>query len=350
MMMSTVSNDGVAAQVQVVMATYNGEPYIDEQLESLRRQSFRDWVLWVRDDGSTDKTLEVVRRFSELDPRIRLVDDQLGNQGPAGNFGALLTHAYAEGARYVFLADQDDIWADDKMERQLARMVENDEAGEGPTPRVMYSDLEVVDRDMKRIHRSFMRYEMLRHEKDPLPVLLAQNFVTGCTMLVNRELLEVALPIPSRVMMHDWWLALCAAATGDLHHLPEQTVRYRQHGRNQVGAQGYWRHLIPFSIFVGRRRGMRVGNFVRTVCQAQSLLRRLGERERYLDESRRRLVGEYCELFQKPMHGMERARRVFSIGIRRQGVPRQVLLYAQAAMWARKSRQMKREGKAYRAC
>ncbi|GAB6042979.1 hypothetical protein JCM17961_36570 [Endothiovibrio diazotrophicus] len=342
---------GDASPVQVVMATYNGGRFIGEQLESLRRQSYRDWVLWVRDDGSTDDTLEVVRRHGEEDSRIRLLDDRLGNQGPAGNFNALLAHAHARGARYVFLADQDDIWSHDKMERQLALLRER-EGDEGSTtiPRLMYSDLEVVDRDMKRIHRSFMRFEMLRHETNPLPVLLTQNFVTGCTMLVNRALLEVALPIPPRVMMHDWWLALCAAASGRLHHLPEQTVRYRQHGGNQVGAQGYWRRLIPFYILFGRRRGMRVGNFVRTVCQAQALLRRLDECGTAAGDARRSLVEAYCELFEVPMHGMVRARRVFALGIHRQGVPRQILLYVQAVMWARKSRQMKREGGARRLC
>ena len=333
--------------VQVVMATFNGEPFIGEQLESLRRQTFREWVLWVRDDGSTDGTVAVVRRFGELDSRIRLIEDRSGTQGPAGNFGALLAHAYSMEARYVFLADQDDIWVDDKMARQLDQMRAHDE-GRPATPRVMYSDLEVVDRDMGRIHRSFMRYEMLRHEAEPLPVLLAQNFVTGCTMLVNRALLEVALPIPPRVMMHDWWLALCAAATGRLHHLPEKTVRYRQHGRNQVGAQGYWRRLIPFSVLLGRKRGMRIGNFVRTVCQAQALLRRLGDRSSFGDDEHRGLVKEYCEVFEVPMHGMKRAGRVFSLGIRRQGVPRQILLYVQAAMWARKSRQMRGEEKTHR--
>lgn len=348
--MTEEANDEPLPKVQVVMATYNGEPFLDEQLESLRRQSFREWVLWVRDDGSTDATVEMVRRHGREDPRIRLVEDRLGNQGPAGNFAALLAHALAKEAEYVFLADQDDIWVDDKMERQLALMLEREHEDTSDIPRVMYSDLEVVDRDMRRIHRSFMRYEMLRHEANPLPVLLAQNFVTGCTMLVNRKLLEFALPIPPRVLMHDWWLALCAAATGRLHHLPEQTVRYRQHGRNQVGAQGYWRHLIPFSIVFGRKRGMRVGNFVRTVCQAQALLRRLNERSSAGDEKRHRLVGGYCELFETAMHGMSRARRVFALGIHRQGVPRQVLLYIQAALWARKSRQMKREEKTRRIC
>ncbi len=347
--MSKALNDGNLPIVQVVMATFNGESYIEEQLESLRRQSFRDWVLWVRDDGSTDSTVEIVRRFTEFDSRIRLMRDALGNRGPAGNFGALLEHSYVQGAEYIFLADQDDVWADDKMERQLGLMHECEAVESGDAPRVMYSDLEVVDRNMGRINRSFMRHEVLHHEENPLPVLLTQNFVTGCTMLVNRKLLEFALPIPSRVLMHDWWLALCGAATGRLHFLPQQTVRYRQHGRNQVGSQGYWVHFIPFSIFFGRKRAM-VSNFVRTVCQGQALLRRLVEREGVSDQSRRQLVREYCELFETPMRGTTRARRIFALGIRRQGIPRQILLYIQAALWARKSRQMRQEEKSRRVC
>ncbi len=330
--------------VHIVMAAYNGSEYLDEQLASIRGQSFSDWVMWIRDDGSSDRTCAIIRRHALEDARIHLIEDSNGNLGPSANFSLLLQHAHAAGGRYFFLSDQDDVWVNNKLERSLALMF----AAEGRTngqalPMAVFSDLEVVDGRLGRIHRSFMRYEMLRPAKLPLQVLLVQNFVTGCTLLLNRPLLEFALPIPSRVMMHDWWLALCAAAVGELKYLPIATVRYRQHGNNQVGAQGYWRRAFPIlTIFGRRRKGVRLGDFVRSVCQAQSLLRRLSERSANPSlDKRLLLVRGYCELFEQSMGGVERAKSVFSLGIHRQGIPRNIFLLLQTVLWARKSRQMR---------
>ena len=133
-----------------------------------------------------------------------------------------------------------------------------------------YSDLEVVDQNLRQIHPSFMRYEELEHEAhNPLQVLSTQNFVTGCTVLVNRTLLEFATPIPDEIILHDWWLALCAAACGRIRFIDEPLVRYRQHSRNQIGVVALER-LLHLSAARKRLSNIRE-SMLATIGQAQAL-------------------------------------------------------------------------------
>jgi rhamnosyltransferase len=227
----------------VVLSSYNGTRFIADQLESIRRQTLSDWKLIVRDDGSSDDTAGVVESFAALDPRIELLRDDRGNVGPAASFGLLLEHALNVGARYVALADQDDVWRPDKLARQVELLSSRERSLGAAVPLLVHSDLTVVDEDLALIHRSFLAHQRLRHQPDaPLGALLIQNFVTGCTVVMNRALLKAAVPLPT-VIMHDWWIALCAAALGELLYLPDATVRYRQHGTNVQGALG-WRSAL----------------------------------------------------------------------------------------------------------
>jgi rhamnosyltransferase len=189
----------------VVLSTFNGERFLADQLESLRRSTFKDWTLFVRDDGSTDRTLTVVERFVAADSRIRTLATNDGRLGPAQSYGRLLAEAVETGAKYVFLCDQDDVWLTEKMGRQIEQ-VNAAERRFGPeTPLLLHTDLAVVDEGLRLIHSSFLASQRLRHQaRRPLETLAVQNFATGCTMLVNRALLEVALPIPYAAVMHDW--------------------------------------------------------------------------------------------------------------------------------------------------
>ena len=105
--------------VSIALAAYNGEKYIREQINSIRRQTFKDWRLLIRDDGSTDDTPDIVLEMAKNDNRVQLVEDTFGNQGPIGNFTLLLQHASDAGADYVFLCDQDDVWLPNKIGDQL---------------------------------------------------------------------------------------------------------------------------------------------------------------------------------------------------------------------------------------
>lgn len=310
--------------VWIVLAAFDGADFLPEQLRSVRQQSFAQWRLLIRDDGSTDGSTSLIRQFAREDRRIEILEDGQGRLGPTGNFSTLLAAALERGADYVFSCDQDDVWHADKMQEELALMAAAE--ADDPTGAVLvHSDLAVVDAHLRPLHSSFMRFQRIWHEEhEPLRTLLVQNFVTGCTCLANRKLLEAALPVPKRAVMHDWWLALCAAGLGRIRFLPATTVLYRQHGGNAVGAGGFWASVNPL------RKHWRLASpdahreFRRLLEQARELRDRL----RAVAASRRsmKLVEDFCRLFDERLPRLERARRLRALKVRRQEPIRNALL------------------------
>jgi glycosyltransferase involved in cell wall biosynthesis len=222
----------VPKSVDVLLATYNGARYLPEQLRSLEAQTIASWRLLVRDDGSTDETRAILAEFQARHPgAVKILDDGAGRLGPAGNYGRLLENSTAD---YVLLCDQDDIWLPDKIERLLGLALE---AGQPGMPLLVHSDLEVIDRDGRVIAPSFWRYQYINPANCGWPRLAVQNVVTGCACLFNAALRDAALPIPAEAIMHDWWLALVAAASGEIRWTETPTIRYRQHGTNDTGAK-----------------------------------------------------------------------------------------------------------------
>ena len=227
-----------ATRFAIVLSVYNGAAYLDAQLESIRGQSAGNWRLYARDDGSSDESGRRLREFALRDPRIEVIASEGRNLGPAASFAALLQHALDRGERYVFLSDQDDVWLPDKCAHMLALMLEREANLGRDVPLLVHSDLCVVDQDLSRIHPSFLSLQGIdAGDKRRAVRLLLGNSVTGCASLVNAPLLRCALPMPE-VAMHDWWLAQCAGAFGDVAFLDSSTVLYRQHGKNVVGARG----------------------------------------------------------------------------------------------------------------
>lgn len=265
----------MGANVAIVMATYDGAVHVAEQLRSLLAQDVREWQLFVRDDGSRDDTRARVEAFAREDSRISLLP--AGERlGPAANFGTLCEHALRAGAEYVFPCDQDDVWHPAKLSRALARMRQLEAAHGTSTPLLVHSDLEVVSASLDVIAPSFLRYQGIAHvPAEPLKVLLVQNFVTGCASLLNRALLELALPIPPQAIMHDWWLALCAAAAGRIGFVEDPLVRYRQHGANQIGAGGSGAPLNVLDPQARRRFARSWSAVAQAVVQARALDERL---------------------------------------------------------------------------
>lgn len=228
-------SDERAPRVQILMAVYNGEEYLREQIDSILAQTHESWELLVSDDGSTDGSLSVLREYARRDPRIRVVLEGEHYGSAKLHFMALLRLADAP---YVMTCDQDDVWDADKVELTLSAM-RDAEAGERPV--LVCTDLRVVDRDLKEISPSFLSYSGMDAGKLDLGYFLASCLVTGCTMMVNRPLLDL-LRRPVRdeaIVMHDWWASLVAAAFGTVIHLDRATISYRQHGDNSVGADRF---------------------------------------------------------------------------------------------------------------
>lgn len=313
------------ATVVILLSTFNGAEYVAEQIESIRRQTMSDWMLLVRDDGSSDETVQIVGKLAETDRRIVLTEDGKGNLGPAGSFGLLLQSAAEAGACYVALADQDDVWRPDKLARELQLLRSREAEVGADTPILVHSDLTVVAEDLSVVHPSFLRFQGLeRAAGAPLGRLLVQNFVTGCTVVVNRALLDVATPLP-KVAMHDWWLALCAAALGQLAYLPEPTVLYRQHGRNAAGARWQWEARMQALRHPTLWWHRSADRFSASLDQARELARLL---ERRGGEKPERFgsitaVRDYCNAFTSGIGALQRLRMVRRHGIK----PRSLLGY-----------------------
>lgn len=222
--------------VHILLSTYNGARYLREQLASIQRQTHANWRLWVRDDGSNDGTLEVLAEFVQSDPRIHTFRDESRNLGAVQSFAWLLENAPAD-ADYIMFCDQDDVWLDDKIAITLASM-RHVEALNGPDcPILVHSDLMVVDEELNVIGESFWAYQNIESRNDSFNRLLIQNVVTGCTAMINAPLRRLCGKIPGEAIMHDWWLALVAAAFGKIVCLDKPTILYRQHGKNEVGAK-----------------------------------------------------------------------------------------------------------------
>lgn len=225
------------ATVDILLGTYNGAAHVTEQLESLRAQTFGDWRLILRDDGSTDGTPVMVADWCGGNGIDHVILETGRNLGAAGNFGALLA---ASDAPYFCFCDQDDVWLPEKLSTLLDAVCEAERRLGSETPILAHSDLLVVDDDLRPVSSSYWR--MLR--ADPAGDtgrrgLMLRNYVTGCASFGNAALARAALPVPDESPMHDWWLALVAAHCGELIDLPRPLVQYRQHGGNVLGAKDW---------------------------------------------------------------------------------------------------------------
>lgn len=219
-------------EIAILMATYNGEKYLAEQLDSLLNQTCQNWHLYIHDDGSKDGTVSVLKKYAERVPgKITLIDAP-----PTGsaknNFLFLLNTVEAP---YIMFCDQDDVWVGDKTEKtylEMKRMEDN-------APALVFADLQVVDQDRNLVAPRMSRYQKLNLKKKKPEDFLAENVVTGCTVMINRKMAALARKAadPSRIIMHDWWMAIIAARFGVIACINEPLVQYRQHGINSIGAK-----------------------------------------------------------------------------------------------------------------
>lgn len=223
-------------QVDILLATYQGERYVREQIESILNQTYPHFHLWIRDDGSTDQTLSIVKQIALQHPIKISVCADTTNLGVKGNFNALMSMSKAP---YILFADQDDIWLPHKLEHSLNTIKELEKQHETHTPILVHTDLQVVDSDLKLICTSLWKYAGLDPRAMSINRLLTQNNLTGCTFIFNRNLLKLASPIPTEAIMHDWWLGLVASQFGHIGFIPSATVLYRQHASNDTGAKPY---------------------------------------------------------------------------------------------------------------
>ena len=230
-------------KVIILLATYNGERYLKEQLNSLTTQSYKNIEIIALDDCSQDGTLKLLESNN-----LHLLKNE-NNMGAKKSFVKLLQYAleYSD-ARYFMFCDQDDVWDEDKVEKSMSAFKDM-EKEYGNLPMLVHTDLEVVDENMKSLSSSFMKYQNINPFYNSFERLLMQNTITGCTMLINRELGKLGSSMPKEAMMHDWWIGLCASYFGKICFLEESTMKYRQHGLNEIGAKGFTLKYIVDKFF-----------------------------------------------------------------------------------------------------
>ena len=224
-------------QVDILLATYNGERFVGVQIRSIQAQTYKNWRLLVSDDCSDDGTLDVVRGFAAEDNRIFVVSEGVRYGGAKDNFFALMN---CSDAAYCMFCDQDDVWLSEKVEKSLSalRMLEGEYGADMPL--LVFCDMKVVDEKLNVIHDSFERSSRFDPNRLSFKQLLAHNVAAGCCMLFNRPLLKICLCSDGKdAMMHDWWVMLAASAFGQISYIDQALSLYRQHGGNEVGANEY---------------------------------------------------------------------------------------------------------------
>lgn len=258
--------------VSVAMCTFNGERFISEQLQSILDQTTKPFEIVVVDDGSTDRTVEIIEQFilssADLPISINLLKNPV-RLGVTSNFEKAIS---ATSGQYIFLADQDDIWQLDRIETYLNCWVDE------PSTQLIFSDATLINAQGEIIGSSLFgalkitSQEFSKAENQSLfEVLIKRNIVTGATTALSRSLFDIATPFP-KSWIHDEWLAIVAASLNQVKIMREQSIGYRQHDSNVIGIK---RRTIRY--WLGYFFASRAGRFVELNQRNSALQNKLSQ-------------------------------------------------------------------------
>jgi len=220
--------------ISILLASYNGEKYIKEQIESLLEQTVQDFRLFICDDKSTDSTYSIAQDYVIKYPGKIFAEQNDENLGAAKRNFIKMMAKYKDD--YVMLCDQDDVWLPDKIEKSLAKIKEMEEQYGQEKPLLVHTDLTVTDEDLKITARSYMEKVNARYEKSKLNNIIVSNTLAGCVTIFNMALADlISDNEPEFMIMHDWWIAFIASAFGEIGTVYDQTILYRQHACNEYG-------------------------------------------------------------------------------------------------------------------
>ena len=282
--------------VLILLATYNGEKYIREMVDSILKQDYEDWHLVLSDDGSTDSTATILEEYAKKNPdKITHYRSGLKFGNAQNHFMHLLNQHH--NAPYIMFCDQDDVWHSDKIGKTLAKMKEIEENG---IPALVHTELTVVDGELCKIADSFCKHSKLDGNRLKTNQLLVQNVVTGCTMMINEPLARLACEkaLPKEALMHDGWIALICSVFGRSAFLDEATIDYRQHGNKSVGAK----NVSSPSYLLERLKSNAMKRSLKNAAkQAEAFLECYGDR---LLEEKKQVIVDFaktadCSLFKR---------------------------------------------------
>ena len=231
-------------KIDILMATYNGEKYLVEQLDSIINQTYHNWNLLIRDDNSTDKTLEIIQNYHKKDKRIKILKDNKGNLGIVRNFEELLKSSESE---FIMFSDQDDIWVENKLDMYLKMIEKIKNKGF-----MIHSDAILFDKNKSNILKdTFISKKAINRG---LENVFFNYFVQGATILISKEIKNFILPFPKEVYLHDRYIHLISELFFERIFVNKALIYYRQHGDNQIGAKNTIRELLSKRYFDERDR------------------------------------------------------------------------------------------------
>ena len=227
------------ASVAILMSTYNGERYLKEQIESILIQTYREFVIYIRDDGSTDGTTEIIEKYKIEYPRLIFhIEDNHGNMGVARSFLALLDQVNSQ--TYTMFCDQDDVWLPEKIEKFVCKIQGVESQHKIDTPILVFGDMIVTDEKLSIISNSFWSYQKIQiNNHKNWKKIAVSNCVTGCSSIFNRRALRLISEFGPSSVLHDLLSAVLVAKNGIIEPIYAPTMLYRQHAVNIEGAKRF---------------------------------------------------------------------------------------------------------------
>lgn len=300
-------------KIQILLSTYNGEKYLKEQLDSIFSQSYKNFEIIARDDGSNDNTINILKSYN-----IKILNTDK-NLGAKLSFSTLLDYAVTNtDADYFMFCDQDDIWKSDKIEKTIA-IIKELEKTNSDLPLLIHTDLKVVDERLNLLNKSFWKYEKRDPSINSINRLIIQSTVTGCTLMINRKLAEMSLPISENSIMHDWWISMVASSFGKIAYLNESTIFYRQHSSNDTGSKKFGLNLILGKTINFLFFDELYKHLDRNIIQAKSFL---NQYEYLLDADTKNMLRDFVSIKEKSF--LEKRRIFIKHNILKQGMIRNI--------------------------
>ncbi len=219
-------------KLSIAMATYNGEKFIREQLDSILNQTQLPDEIVISDDASTDRTPAILMQYKERYPKLIKLLLNKKNVGFVKNFERAIMNTTGD---VVAFSDQDDVWLPEKLEKESKILKEHQDIG------MVFCDLEIVDEELKMLVPSLWKtrkwdLDGIIKRRKFFEMIVDSNRVTGCTIVIRRNVLKKLIPFDKRVFVHDHWLAVGSALLTDVYAFNKPLVLYRQHSDNQIGS------------------------------------------------------------------------------------------------------------------
>ena len=298
-------------KVEILLATYNGEQYLKEQIESILNQDYDNWIVRACDDASTDESYHILEGYQRRYPdKFILMKNEDGFGSAKKNFMHLIQNSTCD---YVMCCDQDDVWLPHKIRVTLETMKKNEQAD---LPILVHTDLKVVDSNLNILSESFFEHSNFRKEFQ-LNEILIQNFVTGCTIMMNRTMVKLMCRVKecNSILMHDWVASVLATAVGRVEFVDTPTMLYRQHAINSVGAKKY-----GFALFVSKIKEAKMKkSILDTMVQAGEIAKLY---EDMLDKEKYQFIHQYATLMKK--NKLQRIVFYLKHKVLKKGLPRKV--------------------------